>query len=337
MTVGLVLDGRFLWYNEPMLIDDVTVLITAGNGGNGAATFRRNAQTAKGGPDGGNGGNGGNIYGIPITDLLGLRQFQFKKDVHGEDGGNGAKQKKHGRNGKDIFIPLPIGTRITDVTSQQMWEVTPTTEKILLAKGGKGGRGNTEFKSATNQTPTFAEEGTPGQTRTLRFELLLIADIGLIGLPNAGKSSLLKSLTRANPKIGNYPFTTLEPNLGVMEHIVLADIPGLIEGASKGKGLGTKFLKHIEKTKFLVHCIDSSQEDLVSTYDTVRRELEAYGETLIQKKELVLLTKTDLISKEELEKKERIFSALGKKIFSISIYKPEEIGHIKKVFLDHFT
>ena len=319
-----------------MLIDDVIITVKAGDGGNGAATFRRNAQTAKGGPDGGNGGNGGDIYIEPITDLLGLRDFQFKKEVTAEDGIKGSKQKKHGRNGQDTIIKIPIGTRITDIETNQTWEVYEGSKQFLIAKGGKGGRGNTEFKSSTNQTPTFAEDGIPGQERKLHLELLLIADIGLVGLPNAGKSSLLKTLTRANPKIADYPFTTLEPNLGVMDNIVLADIPGLIEGASKGKGLGIKFLKHIEKTKFLVHCIDSSQEDLLSIYNIVRTELETYAEDIRNKPEIILLTKTDLLSQDELQQKKEQLKDLQREIYTVSIYHPEEIEHLKKLLLNLF-
>ncbi|HEX8965719.1 MAG TPA: GTPase ObgE [Patescibacteria group bacterium] len=319
-----------------MLIDDVTITIKAGNGGNGAATFKRNAQTAKGGPDGGNGGNGGDIYIEPVTDLLGLRDFQFKKEVTAEDGVKGSKQKKHGRNGKDAIIKIPIGTRITDIETNQVWEVHEKSKRFLIANGGKGGRGNTEFKSSTNQTPTFAEDGIPGQERKLHLELLLIADIGLVGLPNAGKSSLLKTLTRANPKIGDYPFTTLEPNLGVMDNIVLADIPGLIEGASKGKGLGIKFLKHIEKTKFLLHCIDSSQKDLLNIYNVVRTELETYAEDIRNKPEIILLTKIDLISKEELQQKIQQLQNLKKQIIPVSIYHPEDTENLKKILLETF-
>ena len=220
------------------LIDDITITVKAGNGGNGAVHFKRNAQTAKGGPDGGNGGNGGNVYFQGIDDVLGLQEFQYKKVVQAENGINGGRQHLFGRNGKDLLVKIPLGTHITDLTTNETWEITDKITKILIARGGKGGRGNDEFKTATDQAPHYAEKGEPGQQRTLNLLLRIIADIGLIGLPNAGKSSLLKAVTNAKPKIGNYPFTTLEPNLGVMEGKILADIPGLIEGASKGKGLG---------------------------------------------------------------------------------------------------
>src|SRR5260221_6772227 len=230
-----------------MLVDDVTIHIQAGYGGDGSAYLKRNAQTAKGGPDGGNGGNGGNLYFQGVDDILGLAEFRFKKDIKAEDGVNGGKQNLYGRAGKDIYVKIPIGTHVLDTQTSEVWEITDSTSKILLARGGIGGRGNNEFKSATNQTPRFAEKGTPGQERTIHLQLKLIADIGFIGLPNAGKSSLLKALTNATPKIANYPFTTLEPHLGMMNGITLADIPGLIEGASTGRGLGIQFLKHAEQ------------------------------------------------------------------------------------------
>lgn len=324
-----------------MLIDDVTITIKAGDGGNGSAHFKRNAQTAKGGPDGGNGGNGGNLFVAPVNDILGLREFQYKKEIKAEDGVKGGKQNLYGRNGKDTTIFVPIGSTITDLDTGESWDIEDQTQPILLAKGGNGGRGNNEFKTATNQTPTFAEPGEPGQLRKIHIVLRLIADIGFIGLPNAGKSSLLKALTHAHPKIANYPFTTLEPNIGVLpdatksngEKIVLADIPGLIEGASKGKGLGIKFLKHVEKTKVLFHCIDSTDEDIAQTYQTVRKELEEYSEILANKKEIILLTKTDLITSEELKKKKESLKTLKKEILTISIYEENSLNQVKETIL----
>lgn len=321
-----------------MLIDDVTIKVKAGNGGNGSASFRRNAQTARGGPDGGNGGKGGDMYIQSVTDMTVLQQFQFKKSLRAEDGIKGDKKNLFGRKGSDLTIKVPVGTRITD--TQTGWSVDIESEKkVLIARGGKGGRGNTEFKSSTNQAPKYAEEGELGEEKQLRFELRLIADIGLIGLPNAGKSSLLKALTNADPKIGNYPFTTLEPNLGVMpvlrsggNSIVLADIPGLIEGASQGKGLGIKFLKHIEKTKLLVHCVDSTSEHILRDYETFRKELETYSTALLQKKEIVLLTKIDLLSDEEL-KKVKAVKFPHKNILSVSVYQEESVKKLYQLLL----
>lgn len=314
-----------------MLIDDVTITIKAGNGGNGSAHFKRNAQTARGGPDGGNGGNGGDIYFQGVNDILLLSQFQYKKSLSSSEGIKGGRQNMYGKNGEDLIIKVPFGTRITDLTNNKQYEINDES-KVFLAKGGKGGRGNNEFKTATNQAPKFAEPGGIGEEKKLRLELLLIADIGLIGLPNAGKSSLLQTLTNAHPKIGNYPFTTLEPNLGVMydsknkKQIVIADIPGLIEGSSTGKGLGIKFLKHIEKTKILLHCIDVSSEKILDSYQIIREEMFNYSSSLKQKTEILLLTKTDLIDKNTLKEKIKLFKNKVHDILTVSIYDEESIN-----------
>ncbi|MCL6096116.1 MAG: GTPase ObgE [Patescibacteria group bacterium] len=312
-----------------MLIDDVTITIRGGNGGNGSVSFIRNAKTARGGPDGGNGGNGGSVFFQGSTDIFDLGEFRYKKKIAAENGVSGRKQNLYGRNGENIVIKVPLGTRITEA-SGKTYEVTDTTAKILLAAGGKGGRGNNEFKSATNQTPMQAENGTRGEEKVVHLELRLIAQVGLVGLPNAGKSSLLKELTNAHPKIGNYPFTTLEPNLGVLGGIVLGDIPGLMEGASKGKGLGIKFLKHVEKTKLLIHCIDSSTEDVVKAYKTVRNEFKEYDETLITKQEVILLTKTDLSDTKTLGKNINKLKKFKKPVLTISIYNEKSIEDFKK-------
>lgn len=317
-----------------MLIDEATILIRAGNGGSGSASLKRNAQTAKGGPDGGNGGNGGSIYAQGIDDITGLTEFRYKKKVIAEDGIKGGKQNLYGRNGKDTIIFLPLGTQVTNTKTNENFEIINNTDKILLAKGGKGGRGNNEFKTSTNQTPIYAEKGEPGEEKNLFLELKLIADIGLIGLPNSGKSSLLEALTNANPKIGNYAFTTLEPNLGVYEGLVIADIPGLIEGASTGKGLGIKFLKHIEKTKVLIHTISSESKDPKKEYETVRKELENYGKVTINKREIILLTKSDLLSKDKIDEKLKAVKAINNDAFKVSIYDEDSINSLKKLLLD---
>lgn len=313
-----------------MLVDNVTIIIKAGNGGDGAVTFRRNAQTPKGGPDGGNGGNGGDIYFQGSNNINDLSKFRFQKKISAEDGIPGKKSNLYGKNGIHTTIYVPIGTRITDLDSDQIYEITDTITPLLLAKGGKGGRGNNEFKSATNQTPRYAEKGVLGETKELLLELRLIADIGLIGLPNAGKSSLLAVLTNATPKIGNYPFTTLEPNIGMLDKHPIADIPGLIEGASKGRGLGTTFLKHIEKTKILVHCIDSTDQNAEKTYQTVRTEFEKHNSFLLEKFEMILLTKIDLVDKNLLKKNIEIFKKKGKKVLICSIYDSKSIEDLKK-------
>lgn len=313
-----------------MLIDDVTISIKGGNGGRGAATFRRNAQTAKGGPDGGDGGNGGSVFFQGSHNVHDLKQFQFKKVFKGDDGTAGGKNNLYGANAKDLIILLPFGTKITDLANNSSIEITDE-KPILAALGGKGGKGNNSFKSAILQAPTFSEDGTPGEEKEIRLELKLIAQVGLVGLPNAGKSSLLKAVTRANPKIANYPFTTLEPNLGVLDTITIADIPGLIEGASTGKGLGIQFLKHIEKTELLVHCIDVTTEDIVKTYETVRTEFENYNEKLAQKPEIILLTKVDLVeNKKDIDKQKKKLQKTGKDILTFSIYDEESIKAFKE-------
>ncbi len=312
-----------------MLVDNIGLIIKAGNGGDGAATFLRNESTAKGGPDGGNGGNGGNIYFQGSTNINDLREFRYKKKITADDGVAGKHKKLFGKNAEHLTIFLPLGTRVTDTASNQAIEITDTATPILIAKGGKGGRGNTEFKSATNQAPKYAEKGTPGEEKKLFLELRLIADVGLIGLPNAGKSSLLSVLTNATPKIGAYAFTTLEPNIGMMNGHAIADIPGLIEGASKGKGLGVEFLKHIEKTKVLVHCIDSLSENVQKDYSIIRQEFEQYNTSLLDKPEIILLTKTDLADEETIKKNITILQKQGKKVLTASIYNPESLDSLK--------
>lgn len=326
-----------------MLIDDIEIHVAAGNGGDGKLSFRRNGQTAKGGPDGGNGGVGGNVYVRGVDDITALRIFRFKKSWKAEDGVPGGKNNLFGKKGNDLTLNIPIGTSIVDRKTNETFEVLEKNVDILIAKGGVGGRGNNEFKTATTQTPRFAEEGEKGQERELHLILRLIADIGLIGLPNVGKSSLLKALTNAAPKIGDYPFTTIEPNLGVMtspngnspkgKKIVLADIPGLIKGASEGKGLGISFLKHIEKTKQLFHCIDSSSEDVSRDYEIVRTEFSNYSELLSQKKEIILLTKIDLISKELLDEKISYFKKKGKEVYTVSVYDEDSLALLKETLL----
>lgn len=321
-----------------MLVDEVIITVKAGDGGDGGLFFKRNAQTAKGGPDGGNGGKGGDIYFQGINDITALNLFTYKKSLKAEKGVAGGRKNLYGRNGKDLIVKIPIGTRITNLITKESFEIEDETTKVLIARGGKGGRGNKEFRTATNQIPRYFEKGQAGEEKKLKLELRLIADVGLIGLPNAGKSSLLAILTHAHPKIGEYPFTTLEPNLGVMDHIVLADIPGLIEGASKGKGLGIKFLKHVEKTKVLVHCIDSTEENPVKAYNTIRNELGLYNKTLLELPEIILLTKADLTNNKDLKKKitslrhpEPVSGSPKKEILPISIYDSGSLEQFKKL------
>jgi len=317
-----------------MLIDDVTVTVKAGKGGNGAVTF----HPMRGGPSGGNGGKGGNIYLIGVNDLNALSQFQFKKQIQAQDGEPGGRQDKDGHDAEDLYIKIPIGTRFAINDSDWLYEIEDTETPFLLAEGGRGGRGNDEFKTSTNQTPYYAQKGRFGQEKKIRLQLRLIAQIGFVGLPNAGKSSMLQALTNATPKIANYPFTTLEPNLGVLvageEHLILADIPGLIEGASTGRGLGIKFLKHIEKTKLLAHCIDCTNENIVETYNTVRNEFKQYNPELLEKPELILLTKTDLIDAKEVNRIIKTLKKLKSQIIPVSVIDDESMKNLTKILTE---
>jgi len=314
-----------------MLVDDINLIVKAGSGGNGAATFRRDAMTARGGPDGGDGGNGGNIYALGSTNVNDLREFRFKKMIKAENGIDGSRHNGFGKNALHKTILVPLGTEITDTETGKMIEIVDTKNPVLLVQGGIGGRGNVVFKSPINRTPKYAEKGILGEVRTIHLELRFIADIGLIGLPNAGKSSLLTVLTHATPTIAAYPFTTLIPNIGMMGTLAIADIPGLIEGASSGKGLGIKFLKHIEKTKLLVHCIDITISDPMDAYNTVRNEFKQFNPELLEKPEIIFLNKTDLVDEKIVKKTSAIFLKNKKLVLSGSVYTMESIEHLREV------
>lgn len=314
-----------------MFIDEVDIIIKGGHGGAGKVSFGPGKYS---GPDGGNGGRGGYVYIKATSDLTTLNQFTRKKFLKAEDGGAGDRQKKTGKDGQDLELTLPIGTSLVDKDTGEDFEVNNLEDKILLAKGGLGGKGNFELRSSRNTTPRSAQPGLPGKERHLKVVLKLIADFGLIGLPNAGKSSLLNELTAAKVKTASYPFTTLEPNLGVLEGKIVADIPGLIEGASEGKGLGIKFLKHIEKVKLLLHCISAESEDPLKDYQVVRNELGTFNIELLEKEEIILLTKSDLVGKKELEKKIKALKKFKKQIIPVSIYDFESLENLKKKLID---
>lgn len=327
-----------------MLVDEVEIKIKAGNGGDGRVSFRREKFVPKGGPDGGDGGNGGNVYFVGVDDITALQKFRFKKDFSAENGEPGGKNRKRGAKGKDLILEIPSGTVVKDLDTGEMpafarqiseasagkWDLGNLRENLLIDKGGKGGRGNWHFKSSTHQTPREFEYGGKGEEKRLFLELRLIADIGLIGLPNAGKSSILNELTRASVRVAPYPFTTLEPNLGAMDGLILADLPGLIEGASEGKGLGIKFLKHVKRTKVLVHCLSSESQDALKDYQTIRKELGDYDSELLGKQEIILITKSDLVSKEELEVIKGKLKGAKKEILGCSIYDDESLEKLKE-------
>lgn len=303
-----------------MLVDEAEIIIRGGHGGAGRISFRGKKG---GGPDGGNGGRGGDIFVRAASDIYALKQFNTKKVFQAEDGENGGTEIRSGANGKDLILTMPVGTLLTDDNGIEI-ELTKEGQEIQLAKGGLGGRGNESFKSPSNTTPKYAQKGLRGQEKKLKLKLKLIADFGLIGLPNAGKSSLLNEITNANAKIGDYPFTTLEPNLGVLNGKVLADIPGLIEGASEGRGLGHKFLKHIEKVGLLLHCISSESSDPLKDHKIIREELKKFNPELLNIKEIIILTKSDL--------KETKLKEIGKaKVLPISIHDWDSIQALIKI------
>lgn len=291
-----------------MFIDYAKIYIKAGNGGDGAVAFRREKYVPKGGPAGGNGGKGGSVIFLADRNLTTLLDFQYKRKYVADDGDPGGSSLKDGKNGQDIIIKIPVGTLIKDAeTNEIIFDLDSDQKEFVAVKGGKGGKGNSNFATPTNQTPRFAEPGKPGEEKNIELELKLIADVGLVGFPNAGKSTLISVISEAKPKIADYPFTTLEPNLGIVRYknyqsITVADIPGIIEGAHLGKGLGLKFLRHIERTKILLIMIDITSEDYVKDYKTLLGELEKYSKVLSKKKKLVALTKSDLIEPKELKK-----------------------------------
>jgi len=315
-----------------MLVDEVEeIILKGGNGGNGRVSFCRPPQR---GPDGGNGGNGGDVYVVTIDDIMALGQFAGKKEFVAGSGNPGDRNRKSGHSGEDIEIRVPVGTSFVDLDFGRSFELNHIGARILVSKGGKGGRGNYEFRSSTNTTPKTAELGEKGQKKRFKVVLRLLADYGLIGLPNAGKSSLLNELTRANVKTAAYAFTTLEPNLGVVGGKVIADNPGLIKGASKGRGLGIKFLKHIEKATLLLHCVSAESEDVVNDYGTIREELNNYNPALLEKREIVLLTKTDVVSDKELQKKIAMLKKQNRSVFPVSILDQESIDGLKKLLIE---
>ena len=307
-------------------IDEAVINVQSGNGGRGCVSFRREKFIPRGGPDGGDGGKGGDVVLLTTSRKRTLYQFRYQRYFKAKNGAHGQGKRKTGKNGQGLIIEIPPGTLIKDAeTGQNIKDLVETGETLVLVKGGRGGQGNARFKTSTHRTPRFAQPGEPGETKTFRLELKLLADVGIIGLPNAGKSTLISAVSSARPKIGDYPFTTLSPSLGVVrtdwgEPFVIADIPGLIKGAHKGTGLGIRFLRHIERTTILVHLVDVSTietNDPLKSYDTVNKELSMYNQQLIEKPQIVVLNKLDLPGAQEMATSFQ--SALkGKEVISIS-------------------
>lgn len=309
-------------------IDEAKIYVKAGDGGRGCVSFRREKYVPRGGPDGGDGGNGADVIMIARRNMTSLLDYRYQRHYKAKRGVHGKGKDQHGKNAEDLLIPVPLGTMIKDFESGAFYgDLTEDGQTLVIARGGKGGRGNARFVTATNQAPKEAEPGVPGQEKTLKLELKLLADVGLLGFPNAGKSTLISRVSAARPKIADYPFTTLVPNLGVVSYgdgatFILADIPGLIEGAHEGAGLGIQFLRHIERTKILIHLLDLSpmtQRDPIEDYAAMNRELKSYNEELSKTPQIVALNKIDITeAREVLETIEKHFSELGIKTFPIS-------------------
>ena len=324
-------------------LDQVKIYIKAGNGGDGSPSFRREKFIEYGGPDGGDGGNGGSIILKAERNLNTLIDFRYQQHHKAKRGDNGAGQNRTGKSGENLILKVPLGTQVFEEDNKTLiFDFTKVGEEFIAATGGKGGLGNTRFKSSTNRAPRKFTKGTIGEEFTIWLQLKTIADIGIIGLPNAGKSSLLGALTNANPKIANYQFTTLNPNLGVTSYddkeITIADIPGLVEGAHKGTGLGIKFLKHIERCKSLLHLIDITNDDLKQSYNQIKNELKNYSTKLSKKKELVVLNKTDLIEDNEVKKIFKKFNnEVKSEVITLSTLNKKSISKIKAKLISYVS
>jgi len=309
-------------------IDEAKIYIKAGDGGRGCVSFRREKYVPRGGPNGGDGGNGGDIIMVARRNMSSLLDHRYQQHYRAKRGEHGRGKDQHGKNSEHLLIPVPMGTIVKDFETEEfLGDLTENNQELIVAKAGRGGKGNARFVSSTNQAPKIAEPGGEGEEKTLKLELKLLADVGLLGFPNAGKSTLISTISAARPKIADYPFTTLVPNLGVVSYgdgatFVLADIPGLIEGAHEGAGLGIQFLRHIERTKILIHLLDLSpitNRDPIEDYETMNRELKAYSEELSKKPQILALNKIDITeAREDLEKIEKHFSKSGIKTFPIS-------------------
>ena len=324
-------------------LDQVKIYVKAGNGGDGSPSFRREKFIEFGGPDGGDGGKGGSVILKAEQNLNTLIDFRYQQHHKAKRGENGAGQNRTGKSGEDLILKVPLGTQVFEEDNKTLiYDFTKISEEFIAAAGGKGGLGNTRFKSSTNRAPRKFTKGTQGEEFTIWLQLKTIADIGIIGLPNAGKSSLLASVTNANPKIANYQFTTLNPNLGVASYddkeITIADIPGLVEGAHKGTGLGIQFLKHIERCKSLLHLIDITSEDLKKSYQQVKNELKKYSNKLTKKRELIVLNKIDLMDEKEVNYIIKDFKKNTKsEVIAVSTFNKSSVSKIKSKLLNYVS
>lgn len=313
-----------------MLIDEIDITITAGHGGPGKVSFGRMFRS---GPDGGNGGKGGDVHLKVTSDLRALNRYVQHPHITAPDGQPGRSNRSSGKNAPDMTITIPVGSTLHNLDTHHDLELTDLDTDILICRGGLGGRGNYEFKSGTNINPDYAQPGLPGEEKHFHVALKFLAAYGLVGLPNAGKSSILNELTKANAEVGAYPFTTIETNLGTLNGKIIADIPGLIEGASRGKGLGFKFLKHIEKVKQLLHCISADSADILLDYNTVNKELSDYNPDLINKDRIILLTKTDLVNSDRLQKQMSLLTGFGYPVYPVSIHDWDSIKHLQSALM----